>query len=116
MNYDTLLNDNTSKVWVVDKKVVDGVEITAGSLVEKNLMIFHINGTVNIVPMQALGEKEPFRGSYVLDSQNKELLIEFPNEKWNLSVDYFTEDSVGFTPIKESKPGFSFKIKPIPPL
>lgn len=116
VSYDSLLHDYSSKVWMIDSKIVDGVDMVVGNDYEKSVIIFHDNGIVNMIPLKAIGEKDPVRGRYVLDSQNKELMINFDHEQWMMNIDYITEDSLFFVPKKGAKPGYSFKIKPLPPL
>jgi len=56
VDYNNLLNDHNSKVWLIDKQVVNNIDIANGHDWNKELMIFHETGKVEIIPMKALGK------------------------------------------------------------
>ena len=114
--YDSLLNDNNSKIWVVNSFVVDGVDVASPILVDKNIIVFHANKAVNMLPMRGIGSSNPKRGRYILDSKNRELVIDFGDSQWDLDISYITEDSIYFSTKKKVENKFGFQIIPFPEL
>lgn len=114
--YDSLLNDNNSKVWVVNSFVVGGMDVSNPILSEKNIIVFHANNTVNMLPMKGIGSSNPKRGRYILDSKNKELVIDFGDSQWDLDINYITEDSIYFSTKEKVENKFGFQIIPFPKL
>lgn len=114
--YDSLLHDDNSKVWVVNQLVVDGVNMANPNDNYKDVIVFHSNKNVNMIPMKGLGDSVPKRGRYLLDSKNREMIIEFDDAEWALDIDYIYEDSIYFTPKKGKNPYFELQLIPFPEL
>lgn len=116
VNYNNLLNDENSKVWMINQMVVNHVNIANGHDWNKDLMIFHETGRVELIPMKALGKSNPKKGHYYLDSDNKKLEITFPDEEWKMSLTYITEDSIYMKSTKESDVQYGIQLIPFPEL
>ena len=116
VHYDSLLTDDNSKVWLINKQSINKVNFANGRNSSKELMIFHESGRVEIIPMKAMGKSSPKSGRFYLDSDNKTLDISFPNEKWKMDLKYITEDSVFMTSTKGSDTKFDIQIIPLPEL
>lgn len=121
VSYNTLLNDDNSKVWLINKQIVNNINITNGHNWNKELMIFHANGVVEIISMQSLGKKHPKKGDYYLDSDNKRLEISFngengKTEEWIMELAYITVDSIFMSPTKASDTEMHLQIIPLPEL
>lgn len=117
VDYGNLLHDNNSKVWVVNKLVYDKVNTSGVGFPNKDLMIFHEDGTVQITPVKGLGKQRPKTGRYYLDSEDKEIEFYFDNqETWLMKMNYLTEDSVYMSPRGKSKAQFELQIVPLPVL
>lgn len=121
VNYSSLLHNDNSKVWLINRQIVNNINITNGHNWNKELMIFHVNGVVEIIPMQSLGKALPKKGSYYLDSDKKLLEICFKSENgkredWLMDLDYITEDSIFMSPTKTSDSEMQLQIIPLPEL
>lgn len=112
VNYNTLLTDDNSKVWIINKQIVNNVNIANGHNWNKDLMIFYDSGKVEIIPMKALGKAHPKLGHYFLDSDNKRLEITFPDEEWEMDLSYITEDSIFMVSSRNSDTKFNIQIIP----
>lgn len=117
VSYRTLLCDDNSKVWLINKQIINNINITSSHNWNKDVMIFHDNGQVEIIALQGLGTTRPKKGHYYLDSDAKRLEITFPkNEEWIMNLTYLTEDSIFMTPTKNSDTEIQFQIIPLPEL
>jgi hypothetical protein len=116
VDYSHVLSDENSKVWVIEKEIVNGVNISSGLTSQKDLIIFHNSGRVQIIAMKALGHTRPKSGYYHLNSQEMNLGISFKHEEWNMELVYVTEDSVYFKPKSNSDYKHELQIKPLPEL
>ncbi len=112
INYNTLLTDDNSKVWLINKQTVNQINIANGHNWNKDLMIFYDSGKVEIIPMKALGKASPKSGHFLLDSDRKRLEISFPDEEWIMDLSYITEDSVFMSSAANSDSDFSIQIIP----
>ena len=113
VRYDDLFNDSNSKVWLVNEFVVNNVNISSSALYEKNLLIFFDNGMVNYISMKGIGDIAPKRGNYYLNSEDRNMRIEFNDAAWDMNLDYITEDSVLFVTTKNSDRQFTMQIIPL---
>ncbi|MFT6502624.1 MAG: hypothetical protein ACJASQ_002751 [Crocinitomicaceae bacterium] len=116
VNYTSLLTDDNSKVWLINKQSVNKVNFANSSVWSKDLMIFHESGKVEIIPLKAMGKKSPKCGRYYLDSDNKTLEITFPKEEWQMDLEYITEDSIYMKSTEGSDIKFDIQIIPLPEL
>ena len=117
VDYNSLFNDNNSKVWMVDQVLQDGNNVAPTIDLQKDLIIFHESRVVDIVPLADIYKSTPKKGSYYLDSEEKTMSIEFLDKsEWIFDLNYITEDSVLFIPQEGSQLQFSLKLKPFPEL
>ena len=115
VDYNSLLNDGNSKVWIISKQIVGGMNIVNGGIRNYDLMIFHESGSVDIVPMKSLGTSSGKHGFYYLDSQNQTIEFIFNDqEEWIMKLTYLTEDSLYMKSMKGSDVQFDLQIKPLP--
>lgn len=114
VKYDALFNDSNSKVWLMNKHWVNGVNISPYNFPDKNMVIFYNSGKVYIVPVKGLGTKLPIKGTYYVDSDEKLLEMTFKKEKWVMKMDYITEDSVMLVHTPKSDIEQDFQIIPLP--
>jgi hypothetical protein len=116
IDYNNLLNDNNSKVWIINRQIVSGVNIADALHRNKDLIIFHDSGVVDVIPMKALGTKTGRKGNYYLNSEEKTLEFVFTDESWIMDLDYISEGSILMIQAKESDVEFDIQIMPLPEL
>ncbi|MFT5779676.1 MAG: hypothetical protein ACI837_002635 [Crocinitomicaceae bacterium] len=114
VRYDDLLNDGNSKIWLIDKMIIDKSDISMRNNWQKELLIFFENGHVQYLPVQDLGHKKGNIGDYVLNSNDRKLSLYFKEGVWEFDLDEITEDSIYMIPTKASDAEFSLHIIPLP--
>lgn len=116
VHYDSLFNDGNSKVWMIQNVLIDGVDVTPTDKMSKDLMIFYRSRNVTIVPLKQMGAVVPKRGVYSLDSDDKEIDLDFmeTKESWKFDLVYVTEDSILMSPRKDCQPEFKIRLIPFP--
>ncbi len=113
VQYDYLLNDGNSKVWMIEKMIVDKSNIAPTRDVDKELIIFYENGRFNYVPMKQLGDHTGKTGDYFLDSEDRLLKMYFHKSTWEFSLKEIEEDSIYLVPTSVSDVDFSIQLVPI---
>ena len=63
--------------------------------------------------MKGIGDIAPKRGNYYLNSEDRNMRIEFNDAAWDMNLDYITEDSVLFVTTKNSDRQFTMQIIPL---
>lgn len=117
VDYNYLFNDNNSKVWLVNKVLVDNAVVSPANTADKDIMVFHTSLYVDYIPLKDLTRKPPAKGDYRLNSKEKTLNIEFSNgDNWMFNLVYLTEDSILMEPAKGSDFKMSIQLKPFPEL
>lgn len=112
VNYDNLLHDDNSKVWVVNKVKINGAVISSNNYLDKDILIFHENGICDLVAFKDLSSGKSRKGQYTIDSDKKIMSITFPNEYWSYNMSDLSEDSITLNPTKKSGSQFGFQLKP----
>ena len=116
VKFDNLFNDGNSKVWMINKMIVNKANVTSSEDHKKELLIFYINGNVQYLPMQDLGEQHGQVGSYILHSDDKKITLYFDEATWEFELIEIEEDSVYMAPTDNSEVQFSIQIVPLPPI
>lgn len=120
VSYDMLLNDGNSKVWIVEKEILNNINIAPFLVEEKQLMIFYSDGTFSYGPIKSLGRKSYDSGGYWLDSDAMKLSFEFKQEsipfEWDFTIAEAYEDSIFLVPTQDAVNEFSWKLIPLPKL
>jgi len=116
VDYNVLFHDSNSKVWMINKIVEKGINMAPAGNWNKDLIVFHSNGNVNLLPMKAMGHAAPRKGEYYLNSENRTMEIEFKDAHWDMDLSYITEDSVLMTSARKSDVNFSIQLVPLPEL
>jgi hypothetical protein len=118
VSYDMLLNDGNSKVWIIEKEIVNTVNIAPYLIEEKQLMIFYNDGTFSFGPMKSLGRNTYDKGDYWLDSDDSTLSFEFDpidmEFHWDCHVAEAYVDSIFLVPSEGALNEFSWKLIPLP--
>lgn len=117
VDYTSLFTDSNSKIWIVNKMLLQDANIAPVKNENKDIIIFHQNGHCDLISMKDLTRKPARKGSFTLDSKNRLLTIDFFDDKrWDFEIPYITEDSVLLNATKQSEIPFSIQIKPFPEL
>lgn len=116
VDYKELFTDGNSKVWLINKLIVKGVNISQYELESKEVFIFHSNGAVDYLPLKAMGRKKPLKANYYLDSENKTLTLYFTGETWSFDLTTLKEDKIIMKSNKDSDTKIVLELIPLPEL
>ena len=112
ITYDDLFNDRTSKVWVIDRVWLDNADISSRKNDEKDVMVFHKNGIVDLIAMKNITRRPPEKGEYELMLDNRSLIINYEDRVDIFNVVYATEDSILLHPKANSANQYQIQLKP----
>ena len=112
VDYETLFNDDNTKVWLVNKVYLKNAVISPSKNYEKNLMIFYKGGDCDFIPMKDITRKPPQRAKYILNSRKKKISIEFQDYSMDFSLAYLTEDSIMMKPTTDSVYEYGIQLIP----
>lgn len=116
VTYEDLFTDGTSKVWVINKQFVDDIDVAQFDLNSKEVLIFHDNGKVDYISLKAIGYKRPQKAKFYLDSELKQITIEFPDKSWQFKLTKLEEDRIIMKKMKGSDARFNLELIPLPEL
>jgi hypothetical protein len=117
VDYHFLFNDANSKVWIVNKVILNDENVAPFNDLDKDLMVFHKSHVIDIIPLKDIMRTSPRKGSYNLDSKEKTLSIQFRDkDEWSFNLEYITEDSILMIPRHASQLQYSIQLKPFPEL
>lgn len=117
VDYTSLFTDSNSKVWLVNKMLLQEANIAPIDNNDKDILIFHQNGHCDLISMKDLTRKPVRKGEFQLDSKKRLLTIEFyDKQNWDFEIPYITEDSILLNARKTSDIPFSIQLKPFPEL
>ena len=117
VDYTTLFTDSNSKVWLVNKILLQDANMSPLKNENKEILIFHQNGHCDFIAMKDLTRKPVRKGVFILDSKKRLMTIDFEDKKqWSFEIPYITEDSVLLNATPKSEIPYSIQIKPFPEL
>lgn len=116
VDYNDLFTNGNSKVWVIDKMVVNKVNVAQRALKNKEVLIFHESGVVDYLPLKAIGESSPKKGRFYLDSDKKLLSITFNDNEWLFDLPILEENRIVLRPKQKRSAPFSAELVPLPEL
>lgn len=114
-DFSSMLHDGNSKVWMIRDIVSNGNNFAKKGDI-KDLLIFYDNGYCILQSTFEIGTQTGQKGQFKADFAAKKLIIEFPKETWDFSVDIKSENEILLKPATNSKTTFSMVIIPLPEL
>ncbi len=116
VDYSDLFCDGNSKVWVINKKVINDVDVSQSRLRNKEVFIFHHTGVLDYLPLRVMGQNEPKKGRYYLDSDKRTMSISFKGKEWLFKLSVLEENRIVMRPLKKGKAPFTLELIPLPEL
>ena len=116
VDHDSLLNDQSSKIWMVDKMIVNNRSVGPYKNMDKDVIVFYDSGNFRYASLKKLAEEKAKTGYYRMDSRNGTLTLDFEKEMWEFDLGYVEPDSIYLIPSEESIAKFSIKLIPLPEL
>ncbi len=114
-DFSSMLHDGNSKVWMIRDIVSNGNNFAKKGDI-KDLLIFYDNGYCILQSTFEIGTQTGQKGQFKADFAAKKLIVEFPKETWDFSVDIKSENEILLKPATNSKTTFSMVIIPLPEL
>lgn len=102
INKESILHDNSSKVWVISRVTDSGTNVTKLKFNQKDVAIFYNSGTVYFQPISSLGYFPERGGKTFLSEDSKTLFLKFPDEKWYFTVEQLSSQRIALKHQKKS--------------
>lgn len=116
VNFTSLFHDGNSKVWMINRIVASGQNYAASNYWEKDVAIFYHSGKCVVQPLKSLGESPGKKGDYNVNSDEKNLFIQFKTESWDFKLTMISEDKIIMKPLKTSNLKYTLELIPLPEL
>jgi hypothetical protein len=113
---DSLLHDMNSKIWMVDKVVLNDSNVGPRINLDKDIIVFYKSGRCVFQPMKTLGDFVGKQGEFSLDSEEMKLSLYFLAEKWDFNLYLSKGDTLVLEPTKQSDLKYSMVLVPFPEL
>ncbi len=111
-----ILDDNSSKIWLVNKLVKNHVDYSNSELGKKDIVIFFATGRCMIQKMNTVGDTIGDKFNYYLrmSTQPKTLELTKEKKKWLFTVRSITDDKIVLLPQKGVKFPYEMELIPLP--
>ena len=111
-----ILDDNSSKIWLVNKLVKNHVDYSNSELGKKDIVIFFATGRCMIQKMNTFGDTIGDKFNYYLrmSAQPKTLELTKEKKKWLFTVRSITDDKIVLLPQKGVKFPYEMELIPLP--
>ena len=111
-----ILDDNSSKIWFVNKLVKNHVDYSNSELGKKDIVIFFATGRCMIQKMNTVGDTIGDKFNYYLrmSTQPKTLELTKEKKKWLFTVRSITDDKIVLLPQKGVKFPYEMELIPLP--
>jgi len=111
-----ILDDNSSKIWLVNKLVKNHVDYSNSELGKKDIVIFFATGRCMIQKMNTFGDTIGDKFNYYLRMSTHPKTLELTKEKkkWLFTVRSITDDKIILLPQKGVKFPYEMELIPLP--
>lgn len=117
VNYTYLFDDNSSKVWLVDRVIQNNIIISQFYNLDKDVLIFHHNGQYQFSNLKSFGRKKISTGDFNVNSEKLELTLTLDSLELKYNLIHLSEDSILMNRIKQKNlPEQQLKLIPLPVL
>ncbi len=116
INLSYLFDDNSSKVWLIDKLMIEDRNYSPLRNAYKDICIFYSNGKCVVQPLNTLGDRPGAKGKFSVDSRKRTIRMKFKNETWNFDLAKTRDDYIVLKPRKDSDMQYTVHLIPLPEL
>ena len=111
-----ILDDNSSKIWLVNKLVKNNVDYSNNEIGKKDIIIFFATGRCMIQKMNTFGDTIGDKFNYYLRMSTAPPTLELTKEKkrWLFTVRSITDDKIILLPQKGVKFPYEMELIPLP--
>lgn len=113
---ESLLDDNSSKVWLVDKAFENEKNISPINRSFREIIIFYSTRNFCLQPLNSLGNANGDKGIYEVDADKKELVFNFKKETWVFDIEYVSISKLILRPKPTSDCQYILELIPLPEL
>jgi hypothetical protein len=111
-----ILDDNSSKIWLVNKLVKNHVDYSNSELGKKDIVIFFATGRCMIQKMNTFGDTlgDKFNFSLRMSTQPQTLELTKGKKRWLFTVKSINDDKIILIPQKGVKFPYEMELIPLP--
>jgi hypothetical protein len=111
-----ILDDNSSKIWLVNKLVKNHVDYSNSELGKKDIVIFFATGRCMIQKMNTFGDTlgDKFNFSLRMSTQPQTLELTKGKKRWIFTVKSINDDKIILIPQKGVKFPYEMELIPLP--
>lgn len=111
-----ILDDNSSKIWLVNKLVKNNVDYSNKEIGKKDIIVFFATGRCMIQKMNTFGDTIGDKFNYYLRMSTEPPTLELIKEKksWLFTVHTITDDKIILLPQKGVKFPYEMELIPLP--
>jgi hypothetical protein len=107
------LHDNSSKVWLVDKLLINKNDYTPMQFRYKQLIVFHQSRNAYFYRLHEFGDRQGLKAYYWMDKSRNEFAFELGSKKWIFDIRHLSRDKIVLKPKYDSYP-YTIVLIPFP--
>ena len=112
----TLFHDGNSKVWLVDKVIIDRQNFAPKQAADKDAFIFYSTSKCSFQPLKTMGDFSSKSGEFSVYSNEKLLTVYFKKEVWEFKLTSLSDNKIVLKPTKKSDLKYTLVLIPLPEL
>ncbi|MDP4684773.1 MAG: hypothetical protein NWS40_08800 [Crocinitomicaceae bacterium] len=112
----TLFHDGNSKVWLVDKVIIDRQNFAPKQAADKDAFIFYSTSKCSFQPLKTMGDFSSKNGEFSVYSNEKLLTVYFKKEVWEFKLASLSDNKIVLKPTKKSDLKYTLVLIPLPEL
>lgn len=111
-----ILDDNSSKIWLVNKLVKNQVDYSNREIGKKDIVVFFATGRCVIQKMNTFGDSIGNKFNYTLKMSTEPHILELTKgkKKWLFTVKSISDDKIVLLPHKDIKFPYEMELIPLP--
>lgn len=107
------LHDNSSKVWMVDKLMLNKNDYTPLRFRNRQLVVFHKSRNAYFYRIHELGDKQGLKTYFWLDHEKNEFGFQFSRDEWIFEIKQLSRTRVVLKP-KRGRYPYTIVLVPFP--
>lgn len=112
----SLLHDDSSKVWMVESERINGVENVPENINFRTVITFYADSKFSEQPLNTIGNRPPKYGSFDVADQNITMSFSADNKRNTYLVDAYSKERIVLTSATEKKYKTELTLVPLPKL
>ncbi|NGF76994.1 hypothetical protein G5B10_13985 [Fluviicola sp. SGL-29] len=112
----SLLHDDSSKVWMVESERIDGVEHAPENINFRTVITFYADSKFSEQPLNTIGNRPPKYGSFEIADQNITMDFRVDNKQNTYLVDSYSKERIVLMSADKGKYRTELTLIPLPKL